>query len=341
MAAGHRKSTRSARRRWTAGSRSCSSATVTAVSGSSGSRGRPSSITVGRRYEADISLPWDPEASRLHAELSYRAGEWTICDDGWSQNGTWVNGLRLAGRRRLADGDLVKIGRTIMGFHAARHQRARADDGRGRAVAPRRASPSSSSASCARSASRCSPTATASTRRATSRSPRRRGSRSTSSPRSWTCSRACSASRTCRGPSAAPRSRCWPSAPGSSARTRAARRAEHLPRRVCGRSWRRRATTGSRAVVREDFETGDRATATCSSSVAWSSVNYKDALATIAKGQVARISPLIPGIDLAGHAGRTARRCSPTATTSASPTTAATPSTRACRRSGSCRSRTA
>jgi hypothetical protein len=75
------------------------------------------SITVGRRYEADISLPWDPEASRLHAELSYRAGEWTICDDGWSQNGTWVNGLRLAGRRRLADGDLVKIGRTIIGFH--------------------------------------------------------------------------------------------------------------------------------------------------------------------------------------------------------------------------------
>jgi hypothetical protein len=74
-------------------------------------------ITVGRRFEADISLPWDPEASRLHAELAYRAGEWTICDDGWSQNGTWVNGLRLAGRRRLADGDLVKIGRTILGFH--------------------------------------------------------------------------------------------------------------------------------------------------------------------------------------------------------------------------------
>src|SRR3954471_3043951 len=74
-------------------------------------------VTIGRRYEADISLPWDPEASRLHAELSLRAGEWTIVDDGWSQNGTWVNGLRLAGRRRLADGDLVKIGRTILGFH--------------------------------------------------------------------------------------------------------------------------------------------------------------------------------------------------------------------------------
>ena len=34
--------------------------------------------------------------------------------------------------------------------------------------------------------------------------------------------------------------------------------------------------------------------------VAWSSVNYKDALATIPTGKVARISPLIPGIDLAG-----------------------------------------
>jgi hypothetical protein len=31
-----------------------------------------------------------------------------------------------------------------------------------------------------------------------------------------------------------------------------------------------------------------------------SSVNYKDALATIPDGQVARISPLVPGIDLAG-----------------------------------------
>jgi acrylyl-CoA reductase (NADPH) len=34
--------------------------------------------------------------------------------------------------------------------------------------------------------------------------------------------------------------------------------------------------------------------------VAWSSVNYKDALASTPDGKVARISPLIPGIDLAG-----------------------------------------
>jgi acrylyl-CoA reductase (NADPH) len=35
--------------------------------------------------------------------------------------------------------------------------------------------------------------------------------------------------------------------------------------------------------------------------VRWSSINYKDALATIGEGQVARISPLVPGIDLAGE----------------------------------------
>jgi hypothetical protein len=79
---------------------------------------RTQSITLGRREEADISVPWDPEMSRLHAELELRAGEWTVSDDGLSQNGTWVNGLRLSGRRRLADGDLLRVGRTIFAYFA-------------------------------------------------------------------------------------------------------------------------------------------------------------------------------------------------------------------------------
>ena len=78
-------------------------------------RGRRS-VTIGRRDEADVSLPWDPECSRLHAELELRAGEWTISDDGLSQNGTWVNELRLVGRRRLSDGDDVRVGRTHVIF---------------------------------------------------------------------------------------------------------------------------------------------------------------------------------------------------------------------------------
>jgi hypothetical protein len=77
---------------------------------------RTASVTIGRRDEADVSLPWDPECSRLHAELELRAGEWTITDDGLSQNGTWVNELRLMGRRRLSDGDLLRVGRTVLTY---------------------------------------------------------------------------------------------------------------------------------------------------------------------------------------------------------------------------------
>jgi hypothetical protein len=74
------------------------------------------SLTLGRRNEADVPLAWDPEVSRLHAELEYKAGEWTLCDDGFSQNGTYVNGLRIHGRRRLMDGDLVRIGQTTLAY---------------------------------------------------------------------------------------------------------------------------------------------------------------------------------------------------------------------------------
>jgi acrylyl-CoA reductase (NADPH) len=50
-----------------------------------------------------------------------------------------------------------------------------------------------------------------------------------------------------------------------------------------------------------DFAEGDLPPGEVEIRVAWSSVNYKDGLATRADGKVARISPLIPGIDLAGE----------------------------------------
>jgi putative YhdH/YhfP family quinone oxidoreductase len=52
--------------------------------------------------------------------------------------------------------------------------------------------------------------------------------------------------------------------------------------------------------VRE-FPAGDLPPGEVDIRVGWSSVNYKDALATRADGKVARINPLIPGIDLAGE----------------------------------------
>ena len=78
---------------------------------------RKKRLTIGRRTEADLEVPWDPEVSRLHAELERMAGEWTIADDGLSQNGTYVNELRIEGRKRLADGDLIRVGRTVITFH--------------------------------------------------------------------------------------------------------------------------------------------------------------------------------------------------------------------------------
>jgi acrylyl-CoA reductase (NADPH) len=53
---------------------------------------------------------------------------------------------------------------------------------------------------------------------------------------------------------------------------------------------------GVRRLSLDDLPAGDVVV-----KVGWSSLNYKDALATIPDGRVARISPLVPGIDLVGE----------------------------------------
>ena len=63
-----------------------------------------------------FALPWDGEVSRVHAELEHVGGEWAVVDDGLSRNGTFVNGERVTGRRRLCDGDRVVFGETPVLF---------------------------------------------------------------------------------------------------------------------------------------------------------------------------------------------------------------------------------
>ena len=75
-------------------------------------------IAVGRGEEADVRLLADEQVSRLHAELELIAGEWTVADDGLSRNGSFVNGERVGGRRRLADGDELRFGDTLVAFRA-------------------------------------------------------------------------------------------------------------------------------------------------------------------------------------------------------------------------------
>jgi pSer/pThr/pTyr-binding forkhead associated (FHA) protein len=73
-------------------------------------------VTIGRRESNDVPLDWDGEVSRVHAALERLGAEWLITDDGISRNGTWVNGERLVGRRRLRDGDVIAVGNSVVAF---------------------------------------------------------------------------------------------------------------------------------------------------------------------------------------------------------------------------------
>src|SRR4051794_35334036 len=76
-------------------------------------------LTIGRRDSNAIALPWDSQVSRVHAELVRMGPDWILCDDGISHNGTFVNGERVRGRRRLRDGDAISVGDTVISFCAA------------------------------------------------------------------------------------------------------------------------------------------------------------------------------------------------------------------------------
>ena len=72
--------------------------------------------TVGRDATNDVPLTWDPEVSRVHAELVRVGVRWALADEGLSRNGSFVNGERITGRRALEDGDVLRFGRTTIGF---------------------------------------------------------------------------------------------------------------------------------------------------------------------------------------------------------------------------------
>ena len=75
-------------------------------------------MSIGRAPETALTLAWDPDVSRLHAELEISGGQWMLIDDGLSRNGSFVNGERLTGRRRLRDGDALRFGETLVQFRA-------------------------------------------------------------------------------------------------------------------------------------------------------------------------------------------------------------------------------
>jgi transcriptional regulator of acetoin/glycerol metabolism len=59
----------------------------------------------------------DPKVSAVHLEFSRSAGSVALADVG-SRNGTWIDGSRVSAgeRAKLADGSIIRIGRTLMVF---------------------------------------------------------------------------------------------------------------------------------------------------------------------------------------------------------------------------------
>lgn len=76
------------------------------------------SVVIGRGEGSDVVLSGDPEISRAHAILERIGSDWGVRDDGISENGTFVNGERVQGRRRLRDGDRIRVGSVGITFKA-------------------------------------------------------------------------------------------------------------------------------------------------------------------------------------------------------------------------------
>jgi hypothetical protein len=98
-------------------------------------------ISIGRGPSADIALAWDEQVSRAHAELLRIGDEWTLHDDGLSLNGSFVNGTKIHGRRRLHDGDSLRVGASVLLFRDPGEAEARAtipsdNPGQGVALTP-------------------------------------------------------------------------------------------------------------------------------------------------------------------------------------------------------------
>jgi predicted component of type VI protein secretion system len=76
------------------------------------------SLTLGRDPGNEITIG-DPQVSRQHARIT-RQGGLTVIEDAGSTNGTFVNGLRLAGPHTLTDGDVISLGDAVtLSYHSA------------------------------------------------------------------------------------------------------------------------------------------------------------------------------------------------------------------------------
>jgi hypothetical protein len=72
-------------------------------------------LTVGRGGQNDIAIDGDEFASARHVRFEPRRDGVWVYDLG-STNGTYVNGVRISDARKLAPGDVVRVGETDLRF---------------------------------------------------------------------------------------------------------------------------------------------------------------------------------------------------------------------------------
>ena len=74
-------------------------------------------VTIGRGAQNTIELHGDQFASAAHAQVEPRGdGVWLV--DRGSTNGTFVNGVKVDGPRKLARGDVIRVGETDLRFNS-------------------------------------------------------------------------------------------------------------------------------------------------------------------------------------------------------------------------------
>lgn len=72
-------------------------------------------LTFGRSGQNDVAIDGDEFASARHVRFEPRRDGLWVQDLG-STNGTYVNGVRIAGAQRLAPGDVIRVGETDLRF---------------------------------------------------------------------------------------------------------------------------------------------------------------------------------------------------------------------------------
>jgi pSer/pThr/pTyr-binding forkhead associated (FHA) protein len=73
--------------------------------------------TIGRSEDSALRLKGDKKVSTAHATITATSGDRWLLEDLGSTNGTYVNGERIS-QAPLRTGDRVKIGHTLLVFHA-------------------------------------------------------------------------------------------------------------------------------------------------------------------------------------------------------------------------------